>query len=305
MPTIDLKQLIALSEQKPDFERVELAPLRALDFAGRSLTVIGKILDGEVKLDPERKSKATGLIRIGKGITTVARILTPGSIQGAFYKHWMALAWILAIFLGIAAYFNGKTYLAPAEQVFGSLLLISALIWTTRLALTKAKLLVRLAGAAFALGFAAIIAYATLFFVQVPLHLHAAFYWLAGSPKGLQPVSLAMAQRYVGIAVAGGCGLVIAVAWSVMTEKPGKLSGKVKTFASIGKPILSSVFTFVTVLCFAASWGLWDHIVNDSSVDDYWHGWAQSAPTWAFAGLTCLLILVGANLLELIRSRRL
>ncbi|HLO97089.1 MAG TPA: patatin-like protein, partial [Fimbriimonas sp.] len=82
----DSSELSALTAQsKPIYEKATVSNTETIELTGRSLNV----LDGMLETVGEQK-KVISIV--GRVLVTVAKILTPGSLQGSIYRHWLGLA---------------------------------------------------------------------------------------------------------------------------------------------------------------------------------------------------------------------
>ncbi|MEI7986372.1 MAG: patatin-like protein [Armatimonadota bacterium] len=77
-----------LASCKLTYEKAKIPPLTEIELTGRSLNVFEGMLE-----TIKAKTKLGKALSIGGTIlVTVAKILTPGSLQGSIYRHWLGLA---------------------------------------------------------------------------------------------------------------------------------------------------------------------------------------------------------------------
>ena len=102
----DLRRLLpADGEPVERFVPSELSPTEIMALTGRGLSVIGEVLDG-VAHDLGRAKAAVRLVALfGRVLVGLARLLTPGGIEGAIYRHWAAIAVLVDLLLFLLSTF--------------------------------------------------------------------------------------------------------------------------------------------------------------------------------------------------------
>lgn len=100
-------------EEEPCFRQADLTPVESLALAGRGLAVTSAVLDGVAHDFDRAKPLVRGVAFLGRLVVGVARILTPGGLEGTIYRHWMSIAVLvdLVLFL-IATLVPGSVHVA-------------------------------------------------------------------------------------------------------------------------------------------------------------------------------------------------
>lgn len=105
LPPGDLNVLIeklrSFFQENPlvDFEFSRDVTLKSL---GRSAQVVGSVLDGLVEQYPGLQTPALWLARIGQIVMGLLQVALPGSLPGAFLRHWIRIAYLFECFLILA-----------------------------------------------------------------------------------------------------------------------------------------------------------------------------------------------------------
>lgn len=85
------------------FVSSDLSPTEIMALTGRGLSVTGEVLDG-IAHDLGRVKALVRLMALfGRVLVGLARLLTPGGIEGTIYRHWAAIAVLVDVLLFLLA----------------------------------------------------------------------------------------------------------------------------------------------------------------------------------------------------------
>ena len=100
------------------YQKAEIPPLTQIELTGRSLNVLEGMLE-----TIKAQGKANKAISVGGTVlVTIAKILTPGSLQGSIYRHWLGLAVFFdAVLLACGVVWNNAFALGVRASIFTAL----------------------------------------------------------------------------------------------------------------------------------------------------------------------------------------
>ena len=78
---------------------LEFSPQTTLDALGRSVSVLGGLLDGLGQKHQGAQTPAFWLTRLGKIFMGVMQVAIPGSLPRLFFQHWIKITYVFEIFL--------------------------------------------------------------------------------------------------------------------------------------------------------------------------------------------------------------
>ncbi|HSB01594.1 MAG TPA: patatin-like protein [Anaerolineales bacterium] len=78
---------------------LEFSPQTTLDALGRSIGVMGGLLDGLGQKHPGAQAPAFWLTRLGKIFLGVLQVAAPGSLPRLFFQHWIKITYVFELFL--------------------------------------------------------------------------------------------------------------------------------------------------------------------------------------------------------------
>ncbi len=78
---------------------LEFSPQTTLNAMGRSISVLGSLLDGLGQKYQAAQTPAFWLTRLGKIFMGVMQVAIPGSLPGLFFQHWIKVAYVFELFL--------------------------------------------------------------------------------------------------------------------------------------------------------------------------------------------------------------
>jgi len=135
---------------------LEFSTEASMNALGRSVRVMGGLLDGLAEQYQGLRTPALWLARIGQIFMGVMQVAVPGSLSGLFLQHWIKIAYLFELFLivagtflddtGVVARFGTVSFLITlgvdltvrftGGLIKGSALSAKVLRWLTGLALT-------------------------------------------------------------------------------------------------------------------------------------------------------------------------
>ncbi|HMB25607.1 MAG TPA: hypothetical protein VKP08_22355, partial [Anaerolineales bacterium] len=78
---------------------LEFSPQTTLNALGRSVSVLGGLLDGLGQKHPGTQTPAFWLTRLGKIFMGVMQVAVPGSLPRLFFQHWIKITYVFELFL--------------------------------------------------------------------------------------------------------------------------------------------------------------------------------------------------------------
>ncbi|RPI94908.1 MAG: patatin-like protein [Chloroflexi bacterium] len=104
---------------------LEFSPQTTLNAMGRSISVMGSLLEGLGQKYPGAQAPAFWLTRLGKIFMGVMQVAVPGSLPGLFFQHWMKVAYVFEVFLIVAGAILGFNNTVMRFGIFSLLLTLS------------------------------------------------------------------------------------------------------------------------------------------------------------------------------------
>ena len=102
----DLRRLLpADGEPAERFVSCDLSPTEIIALTGRGLSVTGELLDGVAHDLGRAKAPIRLFALFGRILVGLARLLTPGGIEGTIYRHWTAIAVLVDLLLFLLSTF--------------------------------------------------------------------------------------------------------------------------------------------------------------------------------------------------------
>jgi len=78
---------------------LEFSPQTTLNAMGRSVSVLGSLLDGLGQKYQTAQTPAFWLTRLGRIFMGVMQVAIPGSLPGLFFQHWIKVTYVFELFL--------------------------------------------------------------------------------------------------------------------------------------------------------------------------------------------------------------
>jgi hypothetical protein len=126
-----LEQMTKLQQElQTFFERhytldLEFSPQTTLNAMGRSINVLGSLLDGLGQKHPGVQTPAFWLTRLGKIFMDIMQVAIPGSLPGLFFRHWIKVIYVFEVFLITAGALLGFNNTVMRFGIFAFLFTLS------------------------------------------------------------------------------------------------------------------------------------------------------------------------------------
>ncbi len=104
---------------------LEFSPKTTLNAMGRSIQVMGNLLDGLGQKYQGVQTPAYWLTRLGKIFMGVMQVAIPGSLPGLFFQHWIKLTYVFESFLIVAGALLGFNNTIMRFGIFALLVTLS------------------------------------------------------------------------------------------------------------------------------------------------------------------------------------
>ncbi len=104
---------------------LEFSPETTLSALGRSVGVLGSLLDGLGQKHPGVQAPAFWLTRLGKIFMGVMQVAIPGSLPGLLFQHWLKVVYVFEIFLIVAGGLLGFNNTVMRFGIFALLFTLS------------------------------------------------------------------------------------------------------------------------------------------------------------------------------------
>ncbi|HET9910442.1 MAG TPA: patatin-like protein [Anaerolineales bacterium] len=104
---------------------LEFSPQTTLNAMGRSINVLGSMLDGLGQKYQSAQTPAFWLTRLGKIFMGIMQVAIPGSLPGLFFQHWVKVAYVFELFLIVAGALLGFNNTVMRFGIFALLFTLS------------------------------------------------------------------------------------------------------------------------------------------------------------------------------------
>lgn len=104
---------------------LEFSPQTTLNALGRSINVLGSLLDGLGQKYQSAQTPAFWLTRLGKIFMGIMQVAIPGSLPGLFFQHWVKVAYVFELFLIVAGALLGFNNTVMRFGIFALLFTLS------------------------------------------------------------------------------------------------------------------------------------------------------------------------------------
>jgi patatin-related protein len=104
---------------------LEFSPRTTLNALGRSINVMGSLLDGLGQRHQGVQAPAFWLTRLGKIFMGVMQVAIPGSLPGLFFQHWIKVTYVFELFLIVVGALLGFNNTVMRFGIFALLFTLS------------------------------------------------------------------------------------------------------------------------------------------------------------------------------------